>query len=90
MWGSPRRHKWSRPTTQPLHGNIALYPKDTDAARRRGHHPPLFTAAVSTAARLRKEPHSFDRGMIQMIYMWSNWVTVPKEGTWWDQVLDYM
>ena len=35
---------------------LSIYPKDTNVVKRRGTRTPTFTAAMSTTAKLWKEP----------------------------------
>ena len=43
-------------TLQPAIALLGIYPKDTDTVKRRGTRTPVFIAAMSTIAKLWKEP----------------------------------
>ena len=51
----PQRLK-NRPALQPSNCTAGIYPKDTDAVKRRDTCTPMFLAAMATIAKLWKEP----------------------------------
>ena len=51
----PQRVK-NRPALDPAIALLGIYPKDTDAMKRRNTCTPVFIAAMSTVAKLWKEP----------------------------------
>ena len=46
----------NRSALQPSNCTAGIYPKDTDAVKRGNTCTPMFIAAMSTIAKLRKEP----------------------------------
>ena len=52
---------------------LGIYPKDTDVVKRRGTCTPMFIAAMSTIAKLWKEPRcpSTDDWIKKMWYMYT-------------------
>ena len=52
---------------------LGIYPKDTDAMKRRDTCTPMFIAAMSTIAKLQKEPQcpSKDEWIKKMWYMYT-------------------
>ena len=50
------------PLSDPAIALLGIYPKDTEVVKRRGTYTPMFIAAMSTIAKLWKEPQmSIDR-----------------------------
>ena len=61
----------NRATLQPAIALLGIYPKDTDTVKRRGTRTPVFIAAMSTIAKLWKEPRcpSTDKWLKKMWYI---------------------
>ena len=57
---------------------LGIYPKDTNVVIRRGTCTPMFIAAMSTTAKLRKEPRcpSTDEWIKKMWYIYIQWKTI--------------
>ena len=68
----PQRVK-NRPALDPAIALLGIYPKDTDAMKRQDTCTPMFTAAMSTIAKLWKEPRcpSNDEWIKKMWFMYT-------------------
>ena len=79
VWMFPKKLKIELPH-DPAIALLGIYPRDTSVLFQRGTFTPIFIAALSTIAKVWKEPKcpSMDEWIKKMWYMYIQWnITQP-------------